>query len=170
MTTPSDLSYRTIPLSQGRVAIVDAEDYDRLMEHKWHAHLDVSNQKFYALRNSIKIKGKQIKIPMHREVMKLEPRDHRRVDHRNHLETLDNRKQNLRFATTSQNGANRGKQANNSSGFKGVTFHKDSNKWQAQIGKDGKVLYLGLFTTASLAHNAYCAAAAKFHGEFMRTI
>ena len=80
----------------------------------------------------------------------------------------DNRACNLRLATHSQNLCNRIAQANNSSGYKGVCFHKASAKWAAAIHVKGRHLWLGTFPTPELAHMAYCKAAAELHGEFAR--
>ena len=78
----------------------------------------------------------------------------------------DNRIANLREATTSQNGANRGAQSNNTSGLKGVSFHKASGKWRGDICAEGKTLFLGLHKTREAAAAAYDLAAYMFFGEF----
>lgn len=78
----------------------------------------------------------------------------------------NNRPDNLRLANKSTNAMNRGKQANNSSGFKGVSFRKDRNKWLAKITKDGKAHHLGLFESKEKAALAYRQAAPEIHGEF----
>jgi hypothetical protein len=88
-------------------------------------------------------------------------------DHRN-CDPSDNRIGNLREATKSQNGSNRGKQRNNKSGFKGVSWHKTRKRWVAFIERDGKSRYLGLFNEPEDAHAAYCAAAERLYGEFAR--
>lgn len=81
-------------------------------------------------------------------------------------DTTNNKIANLRLATPSQNVANRRRCKNNVSGFKGVSpFRK---KWRAQLTKNGKSIYLGLFSTPAEAHKAYCIAAEKLHGEFAR--
>lgn len=80
------------------------------------------------------------------------------IDHINGAPT-DNRFFNLREATTKQNGENRGKQRNNTSGYKGVTWSNKSQKWQAQICHHGKRKQLGVFTDPKAAHAAYLAAA-----------
>lgn len=86
------------------------------------------------------------------------------IDHRNGQRD-DNRWSNLREANASQNQMNRG--PSNSIGLKGVCERR--GRFQAQIRRDGKSIFLGLFTTAEAAHAAYCAAAARWHGEFART-
>lgn len=89
------------------------------------------------------------------------------LDHIN-CDKTDNRIENLREATVSQNMHNRGIQRNNSTGFKGVYFHKRAQKYTAQIKVSGKKIYLGTFDTALDAHTAYCFAAKALHGEFAR--
>ena len=80
------------------------------------------------------------------------------IDHINGVPT-DNRISNLREATTKQNGENRGKQRNNTSGYKGVTWSNKSQKWQAQICHNGTRKYLGVFVDPKAAHRTYLAAA-----------
>jgi HNH endonuclease/AP2 domain len=75
---------------------------------------------------------------------------------------------NLRQATRSQNGANRKKNKNNSSGYKGVSFHKTTNKFHARIRVDGRNKFLGSFDSAFDAHQAYRSAAMKNFREFSR--
>jgi hypothetical protein len=83
------------------------------------------------------------------------------LDHVNRIRD-DNRLENLREATPSQN--NKNTVLKNSSGFRGAT--KYFNKWQSQIVVNGKKLYLGLYDTPEKAHAAYCEAAQKHHGQF----
>lgn len=90
------------------------------------------------------------------------------VDHRDG-DGLNNRRSNLREATGSQNMQNRGAYSNNTSGFKGVCWDKESRKWKAQIGSQGRLKSLGRFDDPSDAHAAYCDAAEKLHGDFGRT-
>lgn len=91
----------------------------------------------------------------------------RHIDHING-EGLDNRRENLRSATPTQNHCNRGRQSNNTSGYKGVTFDKRLKRWQAQIQYRGKYKYLGQFDTPEEAAVAYALAATELHGEFLR--
>lgn len=87
------------------------------------------------------------------------------IDHINGIRS-DNRIVNLRPATRSQNQRNIGRRSDNSSGVKGVTWHKHARKWQAQIQTNGKNVYLGRFDNVSDAAEAYSRAAAERHGEF----
>jgi hypothetical protein len=89
------------------------------------------------------------------------------LDHRN-KDTGDDRLENLRQATKSQNQANKGKYKRNTSGFAGVTWNRSHSKWQAQIGFQGKVKYLGSFEEAKSAALAYDVAARQLFGEFAR--
>lgn len=82
---------------------------------------------------------------------------------------INNRLENLREATPSQNAHNARKSRRNTSGFKGVSRHKQTGSWQANIALEGKQYFLGLFDTAKAASEAYDAAAEKMHGEFART-
>jgi hypothetical protein len=90
------------------------------------------------------------------------------VDHVNGVRH-DNRLSNLRQASNAENMRNRGATSANTSGFKGVTFNKNSGKWMAQIMCNGKNTYLGLHSSAKLAHAAYVVAANNMHNSFART-
>jgi len=79
---------------------------------------------------------------------------------------LNNKKSNLRLCTNNQNLYNRAKCKNNTSGFKGVKWKKDSKKWVAAINVNNKRIYLGQYTSKIKAHEAYVAACKKYHGEF----
>jgi hypothetical protein len=79
---------------------------------------------------------------------------------------LNNNTNNLRLATRSKNQRNRLKQKTNTSGFKGVNFRRDSNRWRARIAVNDKRIQLGSFDTPEEAHEAYKKAALIYHGEF----
>ena len=78
----------------------------------------------------------------------------------------DNRFSNLRLATSSENMCNRGKQVDNTSGFKGVIWNKRDKKWRAQIMQMNRRVYLGHFDSPEAAHQAYVEAAKRLHGDF----
>jgi hypothetical protein len=89
------------------------------------------------------------------------------VDHRNGV-CDDDRINNLREATNTQNQHNAGPQRTNTSGFKGVTFNKTHEKYQATIRVDGRRIFLGYFNTPEDASIVYRRAALQHHGEFAR--
>ena len=89
------------------------------------------------------------------------------IDHR-HGHRDDNRIGKLRDIRKDQNAKNRKKNANNVSGFKGVSFHRRLGRWQAQISFGGRVLGLGYYPTPELASAAYEARSAELFGEFKR--
>lgn len=92
----------------------------------------------------------------------------RQVDHNDTIKR-NNRWSNLRIATHQQNVLNAKKAENNTSGYKGVSWHKAAGKWSAQIYLNGKSRYLGLFTDPEKAHDAYMAAARKAQPQFARS-
>jgi hypothetical protein len=87
------------------------------------------------------------------------------IDHRDG-DPMNNRWNNLRKATPSQNSANKRRPRNNRSGFKGVFGYR--GKWRATISKNGKSTFLGTYPTPLAAYDAYVAAARKMFGEFAR--
>jgi len=89
------------------------------------------------------------------------------IDHINGNK-LDDRIANLRLATKSQNHANIGVRSNNTSGLKGASWSKRYSRWVAQIQFHGQHYFLGYFGTPKEAHEAYCRAAARLHGEFAK--
>lgn len=72
----------------------------------------------------------------------------------------------LRTATRSQNQFNQLLSKSSTSGLKGVSWRKDRNRWEAVIKANGKRYRLGYFKDAEVAHQAYCAASKRLHGEF----
>ena len=146
---------KEIPLTQGKVAIVDDEDYERLSQRKWHYH-----QTGYAVRTS---QGNKT-IRMHREIMGAKA--DQEVDHHNH-DTLDNRRENLRLCSANENCHNR--VINNNKKYKGTTWKKDHRKWNARIRLDGHLYHLGYFDDETNAAYAYDDAARELFGEFAFT-
>lgn len=135
-------------------AIIDFDDYSKVQNISFRIKSDGYVQ--------ATINGKSVSL--HRIVMNY-PRLH--VDHINGNK-LDNRKSNLRLVTQAQNNCNCSKRLNCLSIYKGVTFHKRNNKWQAQIVKNKKNHHLGYFKSEVNAAQAYNFAAEKYHGEFAK--
>ena len=89
------------------------------------------------------------------------------IDHKDN-NPLNNKRDNLRWCTSIQNNMNRGTSSTSTSSFKGVVWHKNKNKWQAQITIERKYYFLGNFTNELEAAYAYNEAAKQFHGEFAK--
>ena len=153
---------KIIEIKEHKILVAD-EDYEWLNHWKWC--LDKNS---YPIRSLYKKgEGKVGTLRMAREVLKrmgLNP-DGFVTDHINR-NVLDNRRENLRLANYTQNQQNKPKCRNNKSGFKGVSFHKMTNKYQACIGIDNKMVHLGLWPTPKEASEAYKEAAYKHFGEF----
>jgi hypothetical protein len=133
--------------------LVDEDDYERLNNDCW-----CLNSVGYAVRT---INGKQ--VPMHRIITSVP--DGLYVDHINH-DTKDNRKENLRVCTQSQNMRNARLKSNNRSGASGVYFNKQSQRWMARIKVNYKYIFLGLFKEKQDAIDARSMAEDKYFGEF----
>lgn len=104
---------------------------------------------------------------MHREILGLPIGREPRVDHRD-SNGLNNQKENLRIATQLENSRNRARGALNTSGYKGVCWHKRAKKWAVSIRYDGKRMHLGLFANKIAAAAVYDDAARKLFGEFAK--
>lgn len=160
---------KTIPLTQGKVALVDNEDYEWLMQWKWQAHNNEHRKSWYALRSVYLGGGRKNRINcliwMHRLI--LGTPQGMETDHING-DGLDNRRCNLRVCTRSQNAANREKKRDKV-GYKGVHWHKQTNKWRPRIKVNYKSISLGLFEDQEDAARAYDRAAMQHFGEFART-
>jgi len=155
--------FRRIPLTQGKYAIVDPDDYFDLAKYKWQAHRDCTT--FHAARSVRGEDGKRRQVAMARCI--LEVPENMIAEHVNR-NGLDNRKANLRPATTAQNMRNRAKFVNRAyvSRYKGVSRNTGSKPWQAEIYVNWRRIFLGCFRTEVAAAKAYDRAAKKYHGEF----
>lgn len=152
-----------IPLTRGKFAMVDDEDYDFLNQWKWNAHRGANT--FYATRGVwIKERKKMKEVAMHRVILGLtDSKIH--VDHKDH-NGLNNQKENIRRATPSQNCANIKPKEGKTSKFLGVSKRTDNGKWKAEIRKNNIGYRLGTFNNEVDAAKAYNEAAKKLHGEF----
>jgi hypothetical protein len=153
-----------IPLSRGMTALVDNADYDWLNQWSWYAFKN--SNRFYAVRNIQLPDGRRTTVYMHRAILTAPTGTE--VDHQDG-DGLNNQRSNLRLATHSQNCCNRGIPSTNTSGFKGVTWHKPSGKWRAYIKVDGYARNLGGFADINDAAAAYDTAALRYHQSFART-
>jgi len=90
------------------------------------------------------------------------------VDHRDNIRN-HNWWSNLRLADHQQNGANSRPKRFNTSGYKGVYWCKQTEKWRAKINVDRRQIHLGSFSTREEAAAAYAHGAARYFGEFSRT-
>ena len=151
-----------VPLTRGYEAIIDAADVPMVAGFNWYAQVKLHTA--YAVRNGYSGPNHR-EVRMHRTIMG-EP-DGMDVDHCDG-DGLNNRRANLREATRKQNTHNQRTRSSNTSGFKGVTWHKAGGKWQAQIMMDGRKRHLGLFDTPEAAHEAYVSASKDLHGNFGR--
>jgi len=152
--------YRRIKLTQGKYAKVDAEDFEKLNKHKWYAKRRMN--RFYAHRRN----EAGINVAMHREIMK--PARSLCVDHKDG-NGLDNRKDNLRIATTAENNYNKRKSLNAlSSEYKGVSIDKRTNKWRAIIYYKYRKIGLGSYENEIDAAKAYDEAAKELFGKFAK--
>lgn len=153
-----------IPVSKGRYyTCVDEDDYNHLAQWSWRYIDGYACRSGYAINND----GKRIKrtIRMHSVVNNTQ--EGYETDHING-DKLDNRKSNLRSVTHSQNQMNRGVNKNSSSGFKGVGWCKQTNKWRVSISIKGKFKNLGRFSSIKDAIEKYNQVAKVYHGEYVR--
>lgn len=147
---------KKIPLTQGKFAIVDDDMFEELSKFKWHF-----SRFGYAVRKPYSGRGKN--FYMHRVIAGTP--EGMSTDHING-DKLDNRRSNLRICSTSSNMRNRGKQNNNTSGYKGVFWSIPAGRWRAQIVVNKKSIHLGLYDTTEEAASAYNVAAKEYFGEF----
>lgn len=147
---------KTIVLTNSDMLVwVDDEDHEYLSQFTWSATRGGHAQ--------ARIKGK--KVLMHRVIMNAI--DTEEIDHED-LDKKNNQKYNLRRCTKSQNKANTDKPTNNTSGYKGVCWHRRMKKWQAGIKFNQKNIHLGYFDDPRDAALAYNDAAISLFGKFAR--
>ncbi len=156
---------KTLQLNQGFVALVDDADYERVSAFKWNVL--VVRGKVYVRRHEHGPHHNRKVLYLHREILGVtDPRV--KVDHR-YGDGLDNRRENIRVCSSSQNQMNQKKRSDGlSSQFKGVTARsgKRGVRFQATIKIKGRTNHLGCFGTEIGAALAYDAAAREHFGEF----
>ncbi|KKL19433.1 hypothetical protein LCGC14_2465540 [marine sediment metagenome] len=156
---------KRIPLTQGKFAIVDDEDYERLIQYDWYVH---KGRHTYYARRSVKEDGKWKVRCMHSDIINV-PTGFQ-ADHKNR-KGYDNRKCNLRICTHAQNIQNSklNKTSKYSSRYKGVSWFKITKKWRAYIKKNNVFTSLGYYSNEIDAAKAYDKAARGLFGEFACT-
>jgi hypothetical protein len=157
---------REITLTRGQVTIVDDADFEWLSQWKWKALKRDGSDGYYAHRAQYLPGGKMLSLMMHRVIMGIQPQVRLQVDHID-LNTLNNRRGNLRIATPAQNKANSKCRRDNAVGLKGVRRVAEGC-FVARITYGGKQEYLGCFATAEEAATVYAKAAVDYYGEFAR--
>ena len=151
---------KRIPLTRGKVAIVDTQDYDYLRQWTWCV-----NSEGYAIRGE-----KRRHVYLHKIVARRKGLNARKeIDHVNRVR-LDNRRRNLRVATCTQQRANTSLRRDNTSGYKGVIdmgrYSKRTKPWHAYIRCKRRRQSIGYFLTAIAAEKAYNKRASELFGPF----
>jgi hypothetical protein len=159
---------KKIPLTQGKFALVDDEDYEYLNEMSWHAWYNKNGDSFYAHHSTYRGRGESPGVVrMHRLIMKA-TNGKIKVDHIDG-NTLNNQKHNLRMCESHQNNTNMLQlRSDNSTGYRGVSkyFYNGKKKWTACLSVKGKKFRLGYFDSPESAAHAFDKAAKELYGEF----
>ena len=153
-TSPSDM--QRIPLTQDKLALIDDEDYEKISQYSWY----YTSNGYAAHKNQDGI------IFMHRLIM--ETPKGKATDHRNGNK-LDNRKTNLRICNQASNNQNVPAFKINKSGYRGVHWNKNNQKWTAQISYKNQTLHIGNFIDIRHAVIARDLWALILHGEYAYT-
>jgi hypothetical protein len=152
---------REIPLTRGRIALVDDEDYAKLSQWRWCLNADKSGHETASAYIN------QKKVKMHRIIMGVTDQlicvDH--IDGN----PLNNQRSNLRLCSKAINNRNRKKIKVGHSIYKGVSWHKRIEKWSSQIALNKEKIHIGYYLTEKEAAIAYDKAAIKLFGEHART-
>jgi len=155
---------KKITLTKGFEAIVDDEDYERLVWLKWHASAITPPNNAYA-NHTLLANGKRFRVLMHRLIIGAPP--DAMVDHING-NPLDNRRSNLRLCDRYTNMANRKCSILSTTGIKGVSYEPrvKYKPWRARLRYHNKSYSLGGYATAKEAALAYDRKARELSGEF----
>ena len=137
---------------------ISIEDYEKCKDICWHADYESHINNYY-------IRGTKDKQSFSISHYILDKDSNYIIDHKNH-NTTDNRRENLRIVSSSKNAMNRVKRSDNTSGVTGVTLHKVTGKWQADICVNRKHIYLGLYSDVDEAIKIRKQAEEKYFGEY----
>ncbi len=148
-----------IPLTQGKVALIDDEDWPLVAPYRWFAVQ--KDGIWYAHATPLDGDRSRAKIKMHNLIMGSLWIDHRDSD------GLNNRRSNLRRCTNAQNQQNTGARGG-SSQYKGVSWSAQKQRWRVAFRFNGKHHFVGLFRDEIEAARAYDAAILPLAGEFAR--
>jgi hypothetical protein len=155
--------HKQINLNSGTIVLIDEADYESIKDYRWKlsSHGYITHQEWKGQRKKPKT------FYLHRLIMN--PNEGQLVDHING-DKLDNRRENLRLCDKGGNQRNRGKQANNTSGYKGVYLSKKGKlkPWYVKIAFEGKDYSGGYHASKEEAARAYDQLARELHGEFAR--
>jgi hypothetical protein len=151
---------KKVKLTSGGFALVDNRDFGLVSASRWHPRK--AGDRVYAIRQ-----WRRGQPSFMHALIKETPKG-LDIDHRNR-DGLDNRRRNLRVCTRSQNNANARLNRVNTSGFKGVSWHKQIKRWRASIEGWRRSGHIGTFDTPEEAAFAYDWAAKKLFGKFART-
>lgn len=161
----SDGKMASITLTMGYTAILDLGDIHLVEGINWQASVGPST--VYAAGKTRAEDGNRKTIKMHRIIMDAEKGVE--VDHIDG-NGLNNRRNNLRLVSVSQNRQNSTAKSRNKSGFKGVSWDAKNRKWRSQIVANGRTIHLGRFVKLEDAVLAYADGSKKYHGEFGNTL
>lgn len=154
-----------IPLTQGKVAQIDDEDWPLVAAYRWYAHKDQDGRWYAQTNTHDPVTGRRVTLAMHRVILAAKPGE--MADHKNPAATLDNRRQNLRVCTNALNQQNicgRG----GKSRFKGVSWNSQKRRWKVAFRCHGEFHFIGYFADEEEAARAYDAAILPLAGEFAR--
>lgn len=153
-----------IPLTKGKFAKVDLEDYAELIKYSWYATSAKNGN--YAARDRT-VTGRKIHIYMHRQILNALDTCEYEVDHING-DPLDNRKENLRLVEHKNNQKNQTTQQGTSSKFKGVYWSDKEKSWSVQIKENGRCRTVRGVESEEIAGIIYDLLALDRFKEFAR--
>jgi hypothetical protein len=156
---------KEIKLTQGQIAIVDNEDYDRVKGYTWFANNWTGSSKLLSAKTWVEKGGKRHLVSLHRFLLNLPSNSS--VLFRND-NPLDCRRSNMEIVTPKDACRTGRLKRNNTSGYKGVTWSTQKGRWRAFIKVDRRQIHLGFFDDPVEAAHAYDDAARKYFGKFAR--